>query len=729
MKFHALYRVELGRLLSSRVTWLVVALTVLSPLAGFSLVTPTIGDSMSALYLANPMLTGGLAGTVLFSILILTSLEVAHRSGIASMTDAIASPMSMCAGRLLAVLSVAVLTGLFAGLVYLPYTAWKLDIVFSLLDYILSVALFFLSGPVMGTLAAAALWQLLQRLDVSLLAVLGGLIASRSEWFRERFLAQWSVPQVPTLSDAFGSAIVWRTASYSRAVWLCFLVGAWLLTLLCVRQYGKGVLGSLAHHARRAWIPVLALLLFCGGGLLWYGQPFIDHSPANWEELIGTEADRSNEALSLHSATLCVSIESYLLGTLSGTGTYQLENTSGQPQTLYLNLNSGYTVHSVTANGREIPFEDLCNDFIATRELCCTLPADEVIELKVTYGGLPRIWNAMEYALGDSYVSGSGLSLASHHLAPTLTGSALPAEDAAVSLDITLKDTLTPVTTGRLTKISSNDDGTTSWRIEDSGTDRLWLFAGDYISTDLDAGNGTTIPFYYSKKYQTRLEDGALGLMERAIQYCTTHYGPRSDRGAAFKILQTKAFEFGGFAVGNISGMGESYFSDENLSDPDKGPGSAEVLAHEIIHQWWGLGAMLMDMEDGAWNDEGITVYTTYRLMCQIMGEEYAREQYVEKWEATMKSLADSFYHRHPEYADRLPERYRSNLLSISDGANWYDGNALMIYRAAQIIGQDKVDEIWARLYTEGGSEMPPYITLGDFLTACGLEKGEVGRE
>lgn len=218
--------------------------------------------------------------------------------------------------------------------------------------------------------------------------------------------------------------------------------------------------------------------------------------------------------------------------------------------------------------------------------------------------------------------------------------------------------------------------------------------------------------------------------MEQAIAYCTARYGPRSfTEDKPFKIVQMTAFEFGGFANRNISGMGESYFSDENLQNPDKGPGGAEVLAHEIIHQWWGLGATLFDPEDMDWNDEGVTVYTTYRLMGEIMGEAYAREHYADKWIDTMKDLNASFYQRNPEYLDRFPKRYINEVLSLRSGASWYDGNALMIYRAAQKIGFPKMDAILSELYIKGASGDGREITLSDFVNACGLEKGEIERE
>ena len=729
MKFSALYRVELNRLLRNRLTWLAAALTALAPLAGYSFYKPTMGDSMSALYMADPLLTGGLAGALLFAVLMLVSLDKPQRSGIQAVTDAIVSPLAINVARLLSVLTAALLTAMTVGLLYLPYTAWKLDIVFSLGDYLLSILLFLLSGPIMGALAAAMLWQVVRRLDVSLLAMVAALIFSRSSVCRGSFLAQWSVPLVSTLSDAFGSDIVWRTAIYSRLVWLCLLGGGWLLSLLCVRQYGKGLLGSFRAHSRRIALPLIAVVLVAGGTVLWQQQPFVDHSPDNWMELLDGEVDRYNEFLTLDSARLDVAVDSYLLGTMSGTATFNINNTSGTAQDLYFEINTGYAIRAVRANGQDIAWEDMHNDFISSKEVRCSLPVDGQIELVVEYGGMPQMWKAQEDQLSADVISKKSVTMTSKTLAPVVAGCALPADEATVELNIDLNSNFTPVGTGEVTKLADNGDGTTSWQVRDVGTDRLFLYAGDYLRADLDAGDGTSIPFYYSQKYRTRLENGALDLMEQAIQYCTACYGSRVIGQEGFSIIQTTAFNFGGFAVSGISGMGESYFSDENLQDPDKGPSSAEVLAHEIIHQWWGLGATLMDMEDEDWNDEGITVYTTYRFMCEVMGEAYARENYVEKWENTMADLAASYYQRHPEYVDKLPEKYQNGVRAAASSSNWYDGNALLIYRAAERIGNEQMDEVWAGLFQNGGAEMPPYISLGDFLHACGLEKGEVGRE
>ena len=246
MSLRALFRVELGRLLCGRLTWLAVAATLLGPLAGYGLYRPAYGDSMASLYLANPMLTGGLIGAAAFALLMLASLEKPRRSRIAAITDAALSPLRLAAVRLFSVLAMAVLTVLATGLLYLPYTWYKLDIVFSLGDYWLATALILLSGPVMGTLLAAAVDQFAYRLDISLAVVLACIVFSQGAWCSRFFLAQWCVPLVTALSDAFGSAVIWRTALYSRIVWLCLLTSLYLLSLLGVRQYGRGLIGSFA---------------------------------------------------------------------------------------------------------------------------------------------------------------------------------------------------------------------------------------------------------------------------------------------------------------------------------------------------------------------------------------------------------------------------------------------------------------------------------------------------
>ena len=80
MKLLRLFPLELGRLLHSRMTWLIVLLTVISPAVGLVLYKPAIASTMLSMYLANPALAGGAAGGILFGLLTVYELDRAGRS-------------------------------------------------------------------------------------------------------------------------------------------------------------------------------------------------------------------------------------------------------------------------------------------------------------------------------------------------------------------------------------------------------------------------------------------------------------------------------------------------------------------------------------------------------------------------------------------------------------------------------------------------------------------------
>ena len=68
MKFSSLFRVELGRLFRSRLTWAVLGITAAAPAVGFTFYCPLSG-SLNSTALANPALGGSLAGALIFALL------------------------------------------------------------------------------------------------------------------------------------------------------------------------------------------------------------------------------------------------------------------------------------------------------------------------------------------------------------------------------------------------------------------------------------------------------------------------------------------------------------------------------------------------------------------------------------------------------------------------------------------------------------------------------------
>ncbi|RAZ95215.1 hypothetical protein DK853_31130, partial [Klebsiella oxytoca] len=90
----------------------------------------------------------------------------------------------------------------------------------------------------------------------------------------------------------------------------------------------------------------------------------------------------------------------------------------------------------------------------------------------------------------------------------------------------------------------------------------------------------------------------------------------------------------GGYAGDGASLADELDFTANNLADSSKGSSSAQVTIHELVHQWWGLGNMFDPMdESGIWSAEGLTCYTTYRIVKALYGEREAQASFVDAWQ------------------------------------------------------------------------------------------------
>ena len=130
MKTMRLFPLELRRLLQSRLTWLMMALTVLSPVLGLVLYKPATSTTMLSMYLANPAIAGGTAGAILFGLLTIFELDRACRSRVDILTDAVVSPLTTALTRLLALLAATVLTVGLTMLVWLPISVGLIGAVF-----------------------------------------------------------------------------------------------------------------------------------------------------------------------------------------------------------------------------------------------------------------------------------------------------------------------------------------------------------------------------------------------------------------------------------------------------------------------------------------------------------------------------------------------------------------------------------------------------------------------
>ncbi|WP_432401563.1 hypothetical protein [Wukongibacter sp. M2B1] len=733
MSFFSYMKVETGRIFRSKFTWLVMVLMLICPLVGYSVHQTAVAVTTASLVLANPVLAGGLGGGILFALLVLYELDRVYKYHTDALTESIASPLLLGGAKLISLLAVAFVTTVAAATLYLPYTVYRMGVVFNPTEYLECFFILMLPSLWLSILAASAFYQIVRRVDLSFVLFAVFTFLSLSRWMESEYLLRWINPLVPGLSDDFSNGIIFRTAVYNRLFWLSILSGIWFLSLLCVRNHRKGLFGSFSHNVHKAYIPALSIAFLCFGIYLYHAEPYIDHSPVKIYGLGvgGTQTivvmdspyAEENPNLTLVSTQLDTDIETSRCR-LKSIAVYQLKNSSGKPQECILQINPGYTIYRITANGEEVSFTDKKNDHEQMKDIVLSLPYEKEIRLEVRYEGYPKIWSETRKHLSGYKIEKDYVELNGIHLRPVINASA---KGAGVTGEITLSAELELISSGKPAQvIHENSNGTKTWRIDDPNGS-ISLFAGDYVKKEL-SGSETSIYFYYSGKHEKQMENlGIQQILEDTITYCTKRFGPLSHTEAEpFSILETAGHMFGGGSSGNLNIMDESLFSEDGYINSHSGATIADSISTEIIQTWWLQGVMVMDDENLDWTNGGLSVYAAYRMAKEMYGEDYAIENHVEEWKKAWNNMNRNFYVRHPEYADILLEKYIADLQVEFSTIRTHAGMALKIYQAAQLIGEDKMDDVLTELYQNGGTEYPPFITWHDFLNACELTEEEL---
>lgn len=730
---------ELVRLFQSRFTWIAILLTTLSPVAGLTVYRPLPSASesgyvttMQGMYLADPALAGGVLGAVVLAILTVWNMDVLRRNGMETLSHAVVFPMTAALTHLGALLCTSAVAWLITVLAWLPYTIFRLGAVFDAGSYFLMYAVFMYGALPLAILFISAAYQFTRRLDVSLVLFAAFAVLSLTVWSSQWQLC-WLNPCVWAISDDFSNDRILRSAAYMRMGWLLALAGLWCVSYLCVRRYGKGLFGSLRHNVRRIYRPVMALMLAGCAVLIYVKQPFLDNSEMELDYDFLYAAD-------YHESVFCKSWSVQVhpkpsSGRLEGTAVYQLLNVSGEEQSIDFRINPGYQVRSARANGEDVPFFMGTREVLNRRGFTVTLPADESIELVIDYGGYPREWNMGGGVVqGDMEISDIYMVLENTNLSPTLYDVVQAGGRLPVTVDITLPGQMIPVPFGEeeAELLAQNPDGTDTWRVEGYGGSVI-LYAGDYVREDIPVESaGLTVQFYYARKHQPLMESSdAAGAIRKVVEYCTEHIGPLAFHdGGALKLIEERVSD-GGYAGNGASLANELDFTAQNMNDEAKGGTPEQVMIHELVHQWWGLGNMFPpEWDDGPWSSEGLTCYTTYRIVKEIYGEETARRAYVEKWQSEYEDYHDNFYVRHPEYFDLLPEQYQAGITGSLRMVRLYSEMPLKLLKAEELVGgEEAMDKILFDLFNREQDWEYPYLTYQDFLDACDLKEEDLNLE
>lgn len=716
MKTFSLYRVELRRLLLSKAVWIAAVLCFLSLLVGRSLFYEIDSvESMSIQFIANPVLGAATVGAVVWAVVMFLETSRPFRCGIDAITTSIASPVRLSAARMLAIATILAAVTVVCALLYLPYTAAKMEYLFDARFYLANYLIFLFPTWWISVFFAEAFYQVTCRIELSVLLYGVCVYFSFSGYASTDYFMRWINPYVVSYSDGFLSYWPLRVGLYTRLLWLCISFGVWLLSLLCIRRYQKNIAVSFMHGIRKFYLPIASVAMIMAGAGLWVSQPFIDHGPEEFVE--EPEIDYPDTPDTEASAIRYSVTAEPLMGKIRGKAEYDIVKANTEEDLML--LNPGYKITKMSYGGEKVLFRkgEVVNGMCY---IYYQFPDTRGDTFVVEYEGVPALANYSADVIVDESVDSDYIQLGSLAIVPSGN---FTWKDGTVSIDITISGKLTPYLNYEpMEKYVDNGNGTKTWTAISDGFP-VDFVAGNYVTDPINAA-GMQIDFIYGTAYQEAVEKYEIreSIVE-VFEYCKNHYGAmRLLEDNRLKLIQKSIMVMGGHAYQGISEWFETVLSPLTLSDPQRGASAREVFIHEMIHQWWGAYGLNCE-DDGIWSEEGLTVYSTYRLVKEKYGELYARQYYVEEWEQAVEEQERNFYNRHPEYLSRLPKRYQAQLRSVNQSTNLYMRMPLMILKAEKLVGgEKKMDQILKRMYQDSEKyAYEDYFSYLDFLDYCGL--------
>lgn len=719
---------EVKKLFRSRLLYTLMFVTLLAPAAGMFVHYGINSYNLASVYILAPAKAGSLAGVLIFPLFAIYELDRAKRSHTLDILEALTDMQTLYVSKVTAITFAAAVAGVVTSIVYLPYTALSLGVSFDLGLYLASYTGITLMGLVCGVLSASGFYLISRRLDASI--VLFAVWVFLGLNIRNNYLMHWIDTNIKVYSDYFGNAAALRVMVWNRLFALLVSDFVFLLGILCTRRYSKSIFFSLRYHLKKAGIVACVMAVVLGAASVYLYEPLFDNSKDMQMKLVTDEEsgttmavstieNETNDSLSLVDTDFDVKV-STPSASLNGRARYQIHNSSGKPQQMNFQMQPGHSIHSLLINDEPSSCQSLGQGCLGGEEYVVDIPADSESTMEITYSGRIEESRLMQDSFGTRVISEELVVLGGQALIPDLK---INTKSNLLTGHITLPSGLVPVSTGNPARLVEEDEKTATWEILTKGS-VMQVLASHYEVETFEAG-GIDIEFYYHKDHREAvLKLDAADVIRDAVDFYTDMLGSLPYTNVPLKIVENPAALLGGNAAGNICNIGESIFSPEGFANSEfEGTNGAEVLAHEICHQWWGVTARFK--QQMPWTPEGLTVFTTYKFLAHRYCQEFAQKTCVDSWKYSVNSLKNNFYFNHPEYYKIVPSRYLFNILSMNNGIVMYGQMSMQIYKAEQLLGEDEFAAALAKLYRRNKND----LSYEDFLNACNLTKEDISVE
>ncbi|GMR13632.1 MAG: M1 family metallopeptidase [Gemmatimonadota bacterium] len=229
----------------------------------------------------------------------------------------------------------------------------------------------------------------------------------------------------------------------------------------------------------------------------------------------------------------------------------------------------------------------------------------------------------------------------------------------------------------------------------------FWAFLSARWEVRRDKWNDVDIAVYFHPDHDYNI-DRMIYAVKRSLDYYTEEFGPYQHR--QLRILEFPRYARFAQSFPNTIPFSESFGFITRFDDEDEIDYVFYVTAHEVAHQWWAHQVIGGNMQGSTIMSETMSQYSA--LM--VMEREYGPEKMRRFLEYELNSYLRG---RGGELIEELPL-----LLVENQGYIHYRKGSLVTYALKDYVGEQTLNEAFARYVEAVKFQEPPYTTALEYL-------------
>ena len=638
--------------------------------------------------LCNSLVFAGL-GVALF---VLLELDRIRRNGLKNLLDSIVDPGWQYFTRTIALLSVISVGVLLGSILLYPISKQGLGELLCLKDYAFCWFYIYYMGLIVYALIAAGIYLLSENVLAGMGSafVLSFLLngAEIGTLGKLASLFQWPQTRVNTLSDGSGNQWAFAVISFYRIAWILMAAAVYALGQCMVPRYGRSMDEvSFTKQKPPAMIVLgvllLSLVIHLGSESFTISAELIDQ-PNYIDKATGIHVQMGPWP-SLREATECTKgkVKAMLDGkrrALSMEGEFTL--LSEEETTTYLRIPAGLKATEISINGQKATYADCPYIYSSDKLYFINIPKGQFC-LTLSYEGVPiNTYLYVDHIITERYMD--------------IYFDYPDATKAVIDTELTMPEGLTIYGAefneedGR-----NNGDGTVTYHTLSSGP--YSILAGRYEEETVRV-DGVEVTFaYFASKSEWLRSSGVKDTIRDMIKIYSDKFGPARADGQELIIAEYVSYREKYKYIGDKIVY---CYPEDNLWDLDIDDRPTEIsipgIAELIAKYWW---SEQVDSEEFySWDLNGLYEYSTYVVLNELLGEDYAEAEYTERWLRELRHMANSYYYNNRKVQTALPESVDAAISRSWDQIQMKANSGVMLHRMQEYVGGQ---ETFTKLLTQ----------------------------